>query len=52
MPAIFVSTKVNDPKLVRGWDLSKYKSSVACVEDLWTLDRTCSGSYQVFSGSR
>jgi hypothetical protein len=32
--------------------LSIYKSSVACIEDLWTLDRTCSASKRTFSGKR
>jgi hypothetical protein len=32
--------------------LSIYKSSVACTEDLWTLDRTCSASKRTFSGKR
>lgn len=42
------SQDMNEPIIGRTIGPSIYKSSVACIEDLWTLDRTCSASNWIF----
>jgi hypothetical protein len=46
------SKDMNEPIIGGAIGPSIYESSVACVEDLWTLDRTCSASNRIFSGNK